>query len=590
MPEMARWRETAGRVRRIVLPEVRPLAGYLAGGVTAAVAGSVLSLAIPGIVGGAVDSLSRTFSTATVLRAMGLVLAIALAQALVGLGQRGLMAVYANRLEHGLRRRLFRHLVRLPAPSVDRRTVGDLIARATSDVTTVRMAAGFGVMYGVSTAVVVIVAIVLMARIDAPLTAIMLLGLPMLSVATLFFSRRLRESQRSMQEEVSVLTSRLQQHLSGLRVVRVFTAQQWETEAFEGAANRYVGAARRLLRLSAAFHPMLQLIVGFGFVLFLAYGGRRVLLGAMSLGQFVTFNLYIARMIWPMVALGWVLTLFYRASVSLERIGELFAEPIEGSEGSRPVPEGDGSLRIRGLRFAYPGTGEPVLHDIDLEVPAGATVAIVGPAGAGKSTLLRLIPRLWPPPPGTVFVDGVDVRGWPLAALRERVALVPQEPFLFSDTIRANITLENPAADDQAVWRAIRATGLEADIESFPKGLDTVVGERGIAVSGGQRQRIALARVLLGRASLLLLDDCLSAVDAETEARILAGLAEARAGRGLLIATHRLSVAQLADEIIVLEAGRVAGRGNHETLIRQEGLYRELVALQRLEEASPGAL
>ncbi len=584
MQRMAARRQTVRRVRTIVLPEVRPHRRFLAGGVAAAVCGAVLSLAIPGIVGGAIDALAGGVSSRVVLRAVGLVLAVAAAQALAGLGQRGLMAVYANRLEHGLRRRLFRHLVRLPAPAVARRTVGDLIARTTSDVTTVRAAAGFGVMHGVTTAVVIVAAMALMARIDAGLTAVMLLGLPVLSVVTLVFSRRLRESQRVMQEEIGVLTSRLQQHLTGLRVIRAFTAERWEVAAFEGAADRYVGAVRRLLRLSAAFHPLLQFVVGAGFVLFLAVGGWKVLSGRLTLGQFVAFNLYIGRMIWPMVAMGWIVALFSRASASLERLDEVLGEPAEVEEGGRGVPAGRGAVRIEGLTFVHPGSARPVLVDVALEVPAGGTVAIVGPAGSGKTTLLRLIPRLWAPPPGTIRVDGVDVLDWPLEALRERVALVPQEPFVFSGTVRANVTLERPGATDDEVWRVIRATGLDGDVERFPDGLDTVIGERGVTLSGGQRQRLALARALLGGAPLLLLDDCLSAVDSRTEARILAGLADVREGRGVLIATHRLSVAQLAEEIVVMREGRVVQRGSHDVLFREEGLYRELVLVQRLEE------
>lgn len=577
------WASTLGRVRRIVLPEIRPFRWYLAGSVAAALVGSLLSLLIPGIVGGAVDQLTKNFTVKTVVHSALLLLGVAAAQAVVSLAQRGLMAVYSNRVEHGLRRKLFVHLVRLPARATGRQRVGDLMARATSDVGVVRGAAGFGVMYGVSTSVVAALALLLMARIDLKLTLMMLLGLPMLSVITLFFSRRLRSSQKRVQEQVGRLTTRLQQHLTGLRVIRAYTAEARETVAFEGENQRYVDESRHLLRLSAVFHPMLQFVVGCGFVLFLGYGGRLVLNGRITLGEFVTFNLYIGRMIWPMVALGWVLTMFYRASASLGRLAEVLDEPVESAGSLHTIPSGGGSLEVKTLTFTYPGEERPALLHVDLEVPERGTVAVVGLTGSGKSTILSLVPRLWDPPKGSVFVDGLDVMAWPLDGLRARVALVPQDPFLFSDTVRVNLTLGGPDATDQAVREAVRLTGLEKDLAAFPLGLETVVGERGVTLSGGQRQRIALGRAVLSPAKLLLLDDCLSAVDAETEAVILQRLAEGRGGRGLLIATHRLSVAQLANQVVVLDRGRVVERGTHAELLALRGLYSELVHLQRLD-------
>lgn len=579
---LAGWARGLGRVRALVLPEAMPYRWYLAGGLAAALGSSLLSLLIPGIVGGAVEDLSRRFAAATVVHAAILLLAVAVASAGVSLVQRGLMAIYANRLEHGLRRRLFRHLVGLPVSVSGQQRVGDLMARVTSDVTVVRMAAGYGVMYGVSTAVVAVLALILMARINLELTLMMLLGLPMLSVVTLVFSRRLRRSQKRLQEQIGRVTSRLRQHLTGLRVIRAYTAELRETQRFEEEAERYVNEARHILRLSAVFHPLLQFVVGCGFVVFLGYGGHLVLAGRMTLGQFVTFNLYIGRMIWPMVALGWVLTLFYRASASLERLAEVLEEPGELSGPCR-APDGMGELEIRDLSFSYPGGKRPALTGIDLRVPAGSVVAVVGLTGSGKSTLLRLVPRLWNPPGGTVFLDGLDVLRWGLDPLRERVALVPQEPFLFSDTLRANLALGRPGATDEEILRAAEVAGLGPDLESLPAGLDTMMGERGVTLSGGQRQRVALARAMLSPARLLLLDDCLSAVDAETEAGILAAISGERGGRGLLIATHRLSVAQVASEIVVLESGRIVERGQHGQLLASGGLYASLVRLQQLE-------
>jgi len=368
--------------------------------------------------------------------------------------------------------------------------------------------------------------------------------------------------------------------------VRAYAQEAREQAEFERINRDYLEGNRRLIGWTVSFYPLLQGLVGFGFVAVLWYGGNLVLRGTITVGQFVTFNFFLSKLVWPMIAIGWVINLAQRGTASLTRIRSIVEEEPAIRDEEPLIDPGEirGAVRFDRLTFAYREGGEPVLVDVELHAPAGQTVAVVGRTGAGKSTLLSLIPRLIDPPEEMLLVDGIDVRRLPLARLREAIGMVPQETFLFSATIRDNIALGRPEAPVEEVWEAARLAGLASDLALFPKGLDTIVGERGLTLSGGQKQRVALARALLRTPRILLLDDCLSAVDTHTEEEILHNLRTVFEGRTVFLVSHRISTVKEADQILVLDRGRIVERGTHSQLIAFGGLYADLHQRQLLEE------
>ncbi len=460
------------------------------------------------------------------------------------------------------------------------------MARATNDLAAVRMLCGPAVMYSANTLFTAAGVLFLMVRIDWRLTLLALATMPLVAAVTQVFGARIHFHFERVQEQFSNLSTRVQENLAGLRVVRAYAREEAEVERFAALNREYVERNRRLIAWTSLFHPLLRLLVGVGFVAVLWYGGREVGRGAITVGEFVAFNFFLSQLVWPMIAIGWVVNLVQRGSASLARIQQILATPPEIRDRPPLVEARDdlrGDLRIEGLTVTYGGAGAAALADLDLEVAAGQKVAIVGRTGAGKSTLLSTLPRLVEATAGRVFVDGIDSRRLPLARLRAAIALVPQESFLFSTTVGENIALGRPDAGREEILQAARLAGLSRDLEELPRGLDTVVGERGITLSGGQKQRVALARALLRRPRLLLLDDCLSAVDAETEERILGNLREVFAGRTVLQVSHRLSAVRDADQIVVLDKGRATERGRHDELMAIGGIYADLYRRQQLE-------
>jgi ATP-binding cassette subfamily B multidrug efflux pump len=553
-------------------------------GAASAVAGGAVSLAAPWIVGHTIDAIRTGAAMGTVWRYAGWLVAVALVSGFFMFAQRNLLVSVSRQLEHRLRTDLYDHLLRLPPAFYMRERVGDLLTRAVSDVGTVRMAVGPALMYTVNTATILVVSVALMARIHLPLTLLSLCVLPLVAGATRYFGTRIHARWGQTQEALSHYTARLQEHLVGLRVLRAYNCEEWETREMATRNRSYVAAGARLIRISALFQPILQALIGLAFVAVLGVGGNAVRTGRISLGQFVEFNLYLVRLIWPMIAVGWVANLVQRGAASMGRIEQLFAEPPLPelvTVADEPEPrQGPAGLEIREVGFSYPRATEPSLSKVSFTVGLGERLALVGGVGCGKSTLLSLIPRLLEPAPGTVLLDGTDVRALPLGQLRREVALVPQGSFLFSASLRENIALAVPSASDEEVMAAALAAGLEEDLKRLPDGLDTVIGERGVTLSGGQRQRVAIARALLTRPRLLLLDDCLSAVDTQTERVILEGLPRTT----LLFATHRLAAAELCDRVCVLERGAVLEAGTPAELAARGGRYAHLLALQKLEQ------
>ena len=467
---------------------------------------------------------------------------------------------------------------------------GELMSRATNDLNAVRMMVGPSVMYSASTILTFIVAIILMMSIDARLTLIALVPLPLVSFSVRYFGKEIHRRFEGIQEQLAHLSAVVQESLSGVRVVRAYRQEQHELERFRGANIEYLRRNRGLITLQGFFFPSMTLLLGFGSLLVLWQGSRAVVGGRITLGEFVAFNAYLVMLSWPMIAFGWVTNILQRGMASWKRMLEVLdVEPDINDKGVTEAGRSlviEGGIDFRDVVFRYPGSERIVLDHVSLSIEAGQTVAFVGATGSGKSTLISLLPRLHEPPRGSVFIDGVDVLDIPLEKLRGAIGFVPQEPFLFSDTVGENIGFGVPHETDvTARIRDAAATArLDVDVESFPKGFETVVGERGITLSGGQKQRTALARAVLIDPAILILDDALSAVDTYTEEEILSRLRGVMRSRTSLIVAHRVSTVRQADMIVVLEAGRIVEQGRHDDLVQRGGLYAELFRKQQLEE------
>jgi ATP-binding cassette subfamily B protein len=574
------------RALRGLLPYFRPHRRALVGGMAAILASVVVGMASPLLVGGAVDSFRSAPSLATLLGYSGLLLLVAAVRGVFNYLQRMVLVTMSRDIEVDLRDDFFAHLLRLPPSFFQHHKTGDLMARATNDLQAVRMLCGPAIMYSSNTVFTALGSLFFMFGIHPALALLALAPMPLVAVVTKVFGARIHALFERVQEQFATLSARVQENLSGLRVVRAYAREDWEEAQLAVANDEYVARNRRLIRWSSAFHPLLQGLVGIGFVAVLWYGGRLVLRGGITIGELVTFNFFLAKLVWPMIAIGWVINLAQRGAASFARIRAVLdtVPAIRDEEPLVHVAELRGAVELRGLTFAYRPELPPALQDLTVTVPAGSTVAVVGRTGSGKSTLLALLARLAEPPPGTLFLDGIDVRRLPLATLRAAMGVVPQETFLFSDTLRQNIALGRPEATDEQVLAAAEMAGLGPDLASFPKGLATLVGERGITLSGGQKQRVALARALLREPRLLLLDDSLSAVDTQTEERILSNLRRFFPGRTVFLVSHRISAVRDADLILVLEGGTVAERGTHAELVARGGLYADLARRQQLEE------
>ncbi len=541
-----------------------------------------LFLAMPRLVRRAIEALSSSVTTGTISRAAGLIVLLAVGDAVCLFLTRRLLIGASRDIEYEMRQDLFAHLLRLPPVWYRRNRVGDLMARAVNDLAAVRMMIGPGIMQAGNTLLVGSVATVLMILVSPSLSLVALSVLPVVAIATNVVGRAVHRRFTRIQEFFSEVSAEAQENFSGARLVRAF-AREAEEEARFDVKNRELRRRNLgLARLNALYFPVLQLIVGAGFALTLWAGGRQILAGRMTVAAYVEFTLYLMELIWPFTALGWVVNLWQRGAASWSRLLDIWgAEPLPEEAG--PFERLSGEIEFRNLTFSYDG-GRPVLAGVSFRVPAGRTVALVGRTGAGKSTVLNLLLRLDEPPPGTILIGGRDIRGVPLPTLRRSVAAVPQETFLFSDTLAGNVAFGRTEAPRPEIGRVVEAAGLAPDVERFPKALETLVGERGITLSGGQKQRTALARALLTEAPVLVLDDAFSSVDTETEARILAGLKAATEGRTILLVSHRLSTLRSADTIVVLDRGRVAESGTHEELLARGGLYAELAERQRLAE------
>ena len=558
------------------------LAGFLC-----IVATTALTLAGPWVLKYAIDDLTRGVTAAKLRFYAGAILGLTAVGGIFRFLQRRIMIGASRDIEFDLRNDFFARLQLFEPAYFHRNRTGDLMSRATNDLNAVRMMIGPAVMYLSNTVLTFIAVIVLMLSLNVRLTLLSLIPLPILSVAVYFFGAAIHRRFDKIQEQLSTISAVTQEALAGVRVVRAYRQERFETGRFREANTEYVRRNRTLIRVQGAFFPIMGLLMGIGALLVLWLGAQDVINGRMTVGELVAFNSYLMMLAWPMIAFGWVTNLLQRGAASWKRMLEvLAAEPaITDAGANTDVTSRDqirGDVEFRELTFSYGGT--VVLRNISAKLPAGTTTAIVGATGSGKSTLLNLLPRLNDPPPGTVFVDGIDVRDLPLAAVRGAIGFVPQEPFLFSATIAENIAFGVADGTREGIERAAHIARLDKDLSDFPKGYDTVVGERGITLSGGQKQRTAIARAVMTDPKILVLDDALSAVDTYTEEEILSRLSGVMRSRTTIIVSHRISTVRTADQILVLDDGAIVERGTHDELVARHGLYAELYRKQLLEE------
>jgi ATP-binding cassette, subfamily B, multidrug efflux pump len=559
------------------------------------VTATALQLTSPWVTKSAIDDLVADLTAAKLGWYAGGILALAAAAGWFRFLNRRIIIGASREFEYSLRNEFFAHLQRLDLGYFQRTRTGDLMSRATNDLTAVRMLMGPAVLYTSSTVLTFVVAVVLMISIDPWLTLVALVPLPLVSFFVHYFGNRIHDRFEQIQAQLSTVSAVTQESLAGVRVVRAYRQEPFELERFHEANAEYMRRNRGLIALQALYFPSMGLLMGIGALLVLWLGSREVVGGRITIGELVAFNAYLAMLGWPMIAFGWVTNLWQRGMASWKRMLEVFdvepavsdAHVAEDAPGSPDAIRGD--VEFRHLTFGF--GGEPVLKDVSIRIPAGTTAAIVGGTGAGKSTLLGLLARLHEPPAGTVLVDGHDVRHLPLPVLRGAIGFVPQELFLFSASIADNIALGEPApAPDVPRWprdrvdAAAATARLDADLPSFPRGYDTMVGERGITLSGGQKQRTALARALATDARILVLDDTLSAVDTHTEEEILGRLRGVMRERTSILVSHRVSTVRGADQILVLDDGRLVERGTHDELLRLGGLYAALARHQQLED------
>jgi len=542
----------------------------------------------PQVIGRAINDLNSGVTQHKIVTYSLALVAIALTKGVFQFLMRWILIGISREIEFDLRNDLFRHLESLSYSYYQRTRVGDIMARATNDLNAVRMLLGPAIMYTANTVVFTAGALAFMLKISPRLTMFAFLPLPAASILVQYFGRRIHERFERIQATFSDISARVQENFSGARLVRAYVQEEPEITLFEAANREYIARSLKLVRLIGMLWPTLEMLLGLAIILVLWLGGREVLLHRMDVGEFVAYNTYMVQLTWPVIALGWVINIFQRGTASLGRINEIFSEkPAITDAGVAPdlknVSTIHGDIEFRDLTFAYAGGGE-VLSGINLRIPAGTSLAIVGPTGSGKSTLVSLIPRIYDSSVGTVLIDGRNITDFPLSTLRKNIGFVPQETFLFSSSIRDNIAFGTEHSSDEQVEAAAQAASIAQEINAFPQRYGTVVGERGLTLSGGQKQRTAIARALIRNPRILILDDALSSVDTYTEERILNHLREMMQGRTTIFISHRVSTVRAADQIAVLHGGSIVEIGTHEELLSLNGYYADLYNKQLLEE------
>jgi len=592
-----------------LLPYLGRYRGGLALGFVVLIAGNLVGALLPLAIGTIIDSLTESRaliahfrelpgplydfmlsfykprSGETLLFYAAVLLGIVALKGLFSFLTRWILIGISRDIEYDMRNDLLRRLTALEPAFYVRNRTGELMSRCTNDLNSVRMVLGPGIMYSGNTLVVMIAAVALMLKLSPILTLLVCIPVPVVAYAVRYFWKVIHERYEKIQALLATLSARAQENLAGARVVRAYAQERAEERAFDRVNRDYIERNYELIRTWSMFFPALEGLIGTTFLIVLWQGGRLVLRGDISLGALTAFFFYMGMLVWPMIALGWVTNIFQRGAASMGRLNYILtAEPQINDAAAHPTDGAEirGEIEFRNLTFAYNGT--PVLRDISLRVPAGSTLAIVGPTGSGKTTLAALVARLYEVPQGAVWLDGRPIQQWPLQTLRRAIGFVPQDTFLFSDTVRENIALGVEAAGDGDVEHAAQVASIFGDVQDFPKKFETLVGERGITLSGGQKQRTALARAVLRDPRILVLDDALSSVDTETEEKILRRLHDVMRQRTTILISHRCSTVKHADRIVVLRDGRIVEQGTHDELLERGGYYYDLYQKQLLEE------
>ena len=610
-PRASGWTEM-----RSLLPYLVRYRAWLALGCTTLMLGALVGTLLPLVVGTIIDSLNgsravfsrlnalpaplynallafyRPFSRETLLIYGAALLGLVAVKGLFSFWTRSILIGVSRDIEYDLRNDLLSRLLELEPAFYVRNRTGELMSRCTNDLNNVRMALGPGIMYSANTVMTMLLSLLVMLKLSPLLTLWVFLPVPVVAFAVRYFGKIIHERYEKIQSLLASLSARVQENLSGVRVVRAYCQEAPETRAFETLNQNYIARNLQLIRTWSVFYPALEALIGLTVLIVLWQGGVRVLRGDFSIGELMAFYFYMGQMTWPMVALGWVTNIFQRGAASMGRMNYVLhaRATIDDAEARKAGGVGiKGEIEFRDLTFSYstPQNGSsaaPVLRAINLRVPPGSTLAIVGPTGSGKSTLAALIARLYDAPPGTLLLDGRPIQQWPLAGLRRAIGYIPQDTFLFSTTLRENIALGVEDAPLDTVEQAAKVASIFGDIRDFPNGFETLVGERGITLSGGQKQRTALARALIRDPKILVLDDALSSVDTETEEKILRRLAEVMRQRTTILISHRCSTVRHADQIVVLRDGGIVERGTHDELLALGGYYYDLYQKQLLEE------
>jgi len=547
----------------------------------------IASVFSPWVLKYVVDGLQQALEKGKLPYYASLILGLSVIEGFFRFWMRRILIGVSREVEYDLRNDFLAHVQKMSLSFLQSRSTGDIMSRATNDLNAVRSVLGPGIMYSMNTIAQAIICTFILLRLNWQLTLLAYIPLVLMSISVKKIGGQIHDRFESIQEQFSNLSTKAQENLSGIRVVKAFAREESEIAEFGKLNLDYVRRNVSLIKLWGLFYPMMTALVGMSSVALLWFGGRQVILGRLTLGEFVAFMGYLAMLTWPMIAVGWVINIFQRGAASMGRILEIMdSQPDIHDEPEASASKSvNGALEFRNLTFQYPNSKNPALHNIRMVVPAGTTLAIVGHTGSGKSTLINLIPRLFDPPPGTLLLDGRDVRQWPLLELRKNIGYVPQETFLFSDTIKENIAFgcDAATADTHVDWAA-HISQIAEDIGSFSHRMQTYVGERGITLSGGQKQRVAISRAVAILPKILIFDDSLSNVDTYTEERILGELTKVMKDRTTILVSHRISTVKNAHQIVVLKEGAIVEHGTHASLMEQQGVYADLYQKQLLEE------